>query len=226
MRQRPERLTAFSALAALALGAAGTMFERAGPATLAAGPEELRAWARTHHRALVAQSVVFGTSTAPLLVFFAGLGGVLHRRCRQTARGSADLSPVVLGGGAMWAAAQLVGQALQVSMASAAEHQEHAGFVASLGDLMRSTLRVGNVPLSAALGACAVMGLRDRALPRALSGLSAATALAHVVPVVAGSSEKRTAPTEAAVTYAPYLLFVAWMLGVATHLLRPERDPR
>jgi len=223
MRQRPERLTAFSALAALALGAAGTMFERAGPSVLSAGPEELRTWARTHHRALVAQSAVFGTSTAPSLAFFAGLGAVLHQRHERLSHDSADLSPVVLGGGALWATAQLVAQGFQLSMASAAEHQEHAGFVASLSDLMRTTLRVGNLPLSAALGACAVMGVRDTALPRWLSGLSAATALAHLLPVAAGSSGKRAAPTEAVVTYTPYLLLVAWMVGVTTHLL--DRGP-
>lgn len=226
MRTRPERLTAFSAFAALALGAAGTLFERAGPSVLSAGPVEFGAWARTHHDALVAQSVIFTLSTAPLLVFFTGLQTVLHQESGRAASGHVDPALIVLAGGALWVTAQLMGQAVQVAMATAAAHGEQAAFVTSLGDLMRTVLAWGNLPLAAALGACAVVGYRDEGLPRWLAALSGVTGVAHVLPLVVGRSRKGLLSHDGVLAYLPYPLFVGWMGSVAVILLRRARAPR
>lgn len=223
---RPERLTAYSAFAALALGALGTLFERAGPSVLSAGPEEFRAWARTHHDALLAQSAVFGLSTAPLLLFFAGLRVVLQQQGSQVQADRVDLSLLVLAGGALWVLAQLVGQAVQVSMATAAGHGEQASVVASLGDRSRAVISWGNLPLATALGACAVTGFRDKALPTWLATLSAVTGAVHVLPSVATRITKGGLSADGVLAYLPYPVFVAWIVGVAVTSLRKVPAPR
>lgn len=226
MKVRPERLTAYSAFAALALGAAGTLFERADPSVLSAEAPEFASWARAHHEALLAQSAFFSLSSAPLLVFFAGLRTVLHQRGRRSDAGRVDLSLVVLGGGALWVTLQLLGQAIQVSMASAAAHGEAEGLVASLGDLMRVPLRWANVSLGVTLGATAVATLRDHALPRWLGWLSAAAAGAQLL--ASGDSrpaDGRSRSAEVVRAYLPYPVFVGWLVSVAVRLLREEARP-
>jgi hypothetical protein len=174
---------------------------------------------------LVAQSVLFGLSCAPLLLFFAGLRAVLDPRERPAGAGGVDLSLVVLAGGALWVTAQLLGQAIQVAMATAAVHGEHAGFVASLGDLMKAVLAVGNLPLAAALAACAVLVLRHGGLPGWLAALSAGTSLAHVLPLAA-SAGRGPLSRDGLSAYLTYPAFVGWMGAMAFTLLRRGRAPR
>lgn len=224
MRIRPARLTAYSAFAALALGAAGTLFERADPSVLSAEPPEFASWAREHSGALLAQSALFGLSSAPLLVFFAGLRAVLRQNVSGRDASRVDLSLVVLGAGALWVSLQLLGQAIQVSMASAAAHGEADALVASLGDLMRVPLRWANLALGAALGATAVVALRDHALPRWLGRLSTLAGAVQVVSA-AGSPVDGRSRSKDVLAYLPYPVFVAWMVSVAVRLLRDARPP-
>jgi hypothetical protein len=225
MRTRPERLTAYSAFAALALGASGTLFERAGPSVLSAGPAEFLSWARAHHDALVAQSVIFGLSTAPLLLFFAGLRAALQQEDVPADSGRVDLTLLVLGGGAAWVMAQLLGQAVQVAMASAAVHGEHASFVASLGALMRTVLAWGNAPLALALAGCAVTSFRRKALPGWVAALSGVAGLVHLLPLGTARVRKGPLSQDGALAYLPYPVFVGWMLSVAVSLLRKAPPP-
>lgn len=219
MRIRPDRLTAYSAFAALAFGAAGTLFERADPSVLSAEPPEFASWAREHSDALLAQSALFSLGSAPLLVFFAGLRAVLHQNVSRREASRVDLSLVVLGGGALWVSLQLLGQAIQVSMASAAAHGEADAIVASLGDLMRVPLRWASLALGAALGTTAVVALRDEALPRWLGWLSAAAGGVQIVSAAVSPVGERSRSKDV-LTYLPYPVFVAWMVSVAVRLLR------
>jgi hypothetical protein len=220
MRIRPERLAAYSAFAALALGAVGMLFERADPSVLSAGPAEFASWARAHNDALLAQSVFFSLSAAPLLMFFAGLRAVLRQPGRQRGANRVDLSLVVLGAGALWVTLQLVAQAVQVAMASAAGHGAADEFVASLGDLMHVPLTWANLALGTALGCTAVVALRDRALPRWLGWLSAATAGVQLVSVAGARVQKGPLSDRGALAYLPYPVFVAWLVSAAVSLLR------
>lgn len=212
MTPAPERVTAYAGLTALALGAGGMAFERAGPSVASASPDELAAWATSHHRALTAQSAVYLTSTAPLLVFFAGLGFTLHpeRGALRLAR-----SVGVLAGGATWLGFQAAAQTEQLGMAHAARHDAARQEVASRGTRMRALLRTGNVALAGSLAATATAPRTD--LPPWLRGLSAAAAAAHLAPAVA---RRRGGAT---LEVLPYPLFVAWLVGVATVLGRRSR---
>jgi len=218
VRPRQDRLAAFSAFAALALGAAGMVFERAGPSVLAAEPEEFAAWARAHHRALLAQSGFLSAGTIPSLLFFTGLRSALRLRNRSAVRGGVDLPLVVLGAGAAWVMLQLLAQAAQVALATAAAQGATAGVVAARGDLMVAILAAGNAAMATALAATAVAAFRDRTLPRWLAWFSAAAAGIHLLPLVGGSADRRSA--DGVVDYLPYPVFVAWLVSVAVHLLR------
>jgi len=195
MRPRQDRLAAFSAFAALALGAAGMVFERAGPSVLAAEPEEFADWARAHHRALLAQSGFLSAGTVPMLVFFTGLRAALRLRDGRADHGPVDLSLVVLGAGAAWVVLQVLAQAAQVSMATAAVRGATAGVVTARGDLMVAILSVGNTAMATALAATAAVAFRDRALPRWLTWFSAAAGVVHVLPLVGGRGEAGGAPS-------------------------------
>lgn len=224
MRPRQDRLAAFSAFAALALGAAGMVFERAGPSVLAAEPEEFADWARSHHRALLAQSGFLSASTVPMLVFFAGLRATLRLRGGRADHGPVDLSLVVLGAGAAWVVLQVVAQATQVSMATAAARGATAGIVTSRGDLMVAILSVGNTTMATALVATAAVAFRDRALPRWLAWFSAAAGVVHVLPLVGGRGAGRRS-ADGAFDYLPYPVFVVWLVSIAVHLMRRPVPP-
>lgn len=226
MRLRPERIAAYSAFAALALGAAGTLFERASPSVLSAEPAEFASWARAHSNALLAQSAFFGLSTAPLLLFFAGLSTVLHRRSTQPPPTGIDLSLVVLGGGSAWVVLQLAAQEIQVSMASAAGHGAADELVASLGDLMHTPLRWADLALAVSLLAVAATGVRDRSLPGWLVGLSAATGGLQLFPALVGKLQRRPRGADQALAYLPYPVFVAWLASTAVALLRADARRR
>jgi hypothetical protein len=206
VRGRPGRLTAYSAFAALALGAVGMAFERAGPAVMSADPDELAAWAGRHHRALTAQSGVYLVSTAPLLLFFAGLRSWLRP---QAPAGRVDLSLAVLGGGSLWVLGNAAAQTVQVSMAREAAAGADPAIVAALGQRMRARLVRSNAALSGAMAATAAATFRDGALPRWVGWLSAAGAGAHAAPVVSRRLEN-----------LPYPFFVAWLVAVAVVLVR------
>jgi hypothetical protein len=207
VRERPQRLTAYSAFASLALGAVGVAFERAGPSVMSAGPEELTDWARERHRELTAQSGVYLVSTVPLLSVFAGLSSCL-RQSRHTPR-RVDPSLAVLGGGSAWVLGNAAAQAVQLSMARRAAAGADPESVAALGDRMRRILVYGNASLSVALTATSVAASRDDALPRWLGRLSGVAAAAHAAPVVSRRLEN-----------LPYPFFVAWLVGVAATLAR------
>ena len=224
MRPRQDRLAAFSAFAALALGAAGMVFERAGPSVLAAEPAEFADWARSHHRALLAQSGFLSASTVPMLVFFTGLRAALRLRGGQADHGPVDLSLVVLGAGAAWVAIQVAAQATQVSMATAAARGATAGVVTSRGDLMVAILSVGNTTMATALAATAAVAFRDRALPRWLAWFSAAAGAVHVLPLVGGRGGAGRRSADGAFDYLPYPVFVVWLVSIAVHLLRRRAD--
>ncbi len=223
MRTRPERLAAYSAFAALALGAVGMLFERADPSVLSAEPAEYASWARAHNDALLAQSAFFGIGTAPLLVFFVGLRAVLRQRSPRTSMNQLDLSLVVLAAGALWTTLQLAAQAVQVSMASAAGHGAADELVASIGDLMSVPLRWANLALGSALGVTAVIAFRDRALPRWLAWLSAVTAGTQLTTVAAARVEKGPLSDEGVAAYLPYPVFVVWLGSVAVRFLRDAK---
>ena len=208
---RPERVTSCAGLTALALGAAGMAFERAGPSVATASPEELAGWAANHHRALTAQSAVYLTSTAPLLAFFAGLAFSLRP---EGGPGPVARSAAVLAGGSTWLGFQAAAQTEQLGMARSAAHGADPQEVADRGTRMRELLRTGNAALAGSLAATAT----GTELPRWLRGLSAAAATAHLAPAVAGRRGGAT------LEVLPYPLFVAWMVGVATVLgRRPSR---
>lgn len=221
MRIGPARRTAYSAFAALALGAAGMVFERAGPSVLSASPADFAAWARAHHRELLAQSAFLGPGTLPLLVFFAGLRAYLGRR---QGMGRVDLSLVVLAGGAAWATINLLAQGLQVSLALAAGGGADDERMADLGDRMIDVLLVGNLPVAAAIATTGYLGARGRSLPGWLVVLSFLTALAHASPVATAGVREGPLAREGAFSYLPYPLFVAWLVGVAVTLLRRGRE--
>lgn len=225
MRPRQDRLAAFSAFAALALGAAGMVFERAGPSVLAAEPEEFADWARSHHRALLAQSGFLSASTVPMLVFFTGLRAALRLRGGQADHGPVDLSLVVLGAGAAWVVIQVAAQATQVSMATAAARGATAGVVTSRGDLMVAILSVGNTTMATALAATAAVAFRDRALPRRLAWFSAAAGVVHVLPLIGGGGRAGRRSADGAFDYLPYPVFVAWLVSIAVHLMRRPVPP-
>jgi hypothetical protein len=197
------------------------VFERAGPSVLSASTADFAAWAREHRRELLAQSAFLGPSTVPLLVFFAGLRAYLGRRQRM---GRVDLSLVVLAGGAAWATINLLAQGLQVSLALAAGGGAADEHVADLGDRMIDVLLVGNVPVAAAIAATGYLGARDRSLPGWLVVLSYVTALAHAAPVATAGVTEGPLSREGALSYLPYPLFVAWVVGVAVTLLRRGRE--
>lgn len=226
MRISQERLTAFSAFAALALGAAGMVFERAGPSVLSAGPEEFASWARAHHRELTAQSFFLSLGTAPLLVFFLGLRAYLDGHRRRGDLGRIDLTLVVLAGGASWVMLNLLGQAIQVSMARAARAGAATEVVVSRGDRMLDVLAWGNLALGTALGATAFIALRSRALPGWLGRLSALAAVAHVAPVAGLRVEEGPLSRDGVLAYLPYPVFVGWMVSVAVTLLRKDAQDR
>ncbi|HSJ22793.1 MAG TPA: hypothetical protein VK964_19690 [Nocardioidaceae bacterium] len=207
MRDRPRRLTAYSAFAALTLGAVGMAFERAGPSVMAADPDDFAAWAGKHHRALTTQSGVFLVSTAPLLLFFAGLRSWLRPHQDPAAR--VDLSLAVLGGGSLWALGSAAAQTVQASMARSAASGAEAEAVAALGQRMRAMLVRSNAALSGAMAATAAATFRDGALPRWLGWLSAAGAVAHLAPMTTRRLEN-----------LPYPFFVAWLVAVAVVLAR------
>ena len=212
------RITTGSAFTALGLGVVGMAFERADPAVMSAGPEELAAWARKHHRALTAQSATYLLSTAPLLVFFGGL-----RACLRPRRGAAghrvEPSLAVLAGGSAWVLANAGAQTAQVAMARDAARGAPAPVVAAHADRMRALLTGGNAALGGALAATAAATSRDGGLPRWLGRLSAAAALAHVTPLVARLL-RGPRPGQTGVDLLPYPLFVAWLVGVAVVLAR------
>jgi hypothetical protein len=224
MRPPQDRLAAFSAFAALALGAAGMVFERAGPSVLAAEPKVFADWARSHHRALLAQSSFLSASTVPMLVFFTGLRAALHLRGGRAAHGPVDLPLVVLGAGAAWVVLQVAAQATQVSMATAAARGATAGIVTSRGDLMVAILSVGNTTMATALAATAAVAFRDRALPRWLAWFSATAGVVHVVPLIGGHGRAGRRSADGAFDYLPYPVFVAWLVSIATHLMRNPPD--
>lgn len=225
MRPRQDRLAAFSAFAALALGAAGMVFERAGPSVLAAEPEEFAGWARSHHRALLAQSGFLSASTVPMLVFFTGFRAALRLRGGRADHGPVDLSLVVLGAGSAWVVLQAVAQATQVSMATAAARGATAGIVTSRGDLMVAILSVGNTTMATALAATAAVAFRDRALPRRLAWFSAAAGVVHVLPLVGGRGRAGRRSADGALDYLPYPVFVVWLVSIAVHLMRRPAPP-
>lgn len=224
MRPRQDRLAAFSAFAALALGAAGMVFERAGPSVLAAEPEEFADWARAHHRALLAQSGFLSASTVPMLVFFTGLRAALRLRAGRVDHGTVDLSLVVLGAGAAWVVLQVLAQATQVSMATAAARGATAGIVTARGDLMVAVLSVGNTTMATALAATAAVAFRDRVLPRSLAWFSAAAGVVHVLPLLGGRSRAGRRSADSTFDYLPYPVFVAWLVSIAVHLMRRRGD--
>lgn len=215
MTTAPERVTAYAGVTALALGATGMAFERAGPSMATATPEELAAWAADHHRALTAQSAVYLTSTAPLLAFFAGLAFSLHP---EDGAGRLARSAVVLAGGATWLGFQAAAQTEQLGMAQAAALGDAPREVASRGSRMRELLRTGNAALAGSLAATATAPGTD--LPRWLRGLSAAAAAAHLAPAVAG--RRGGAVPEV----LPYPLFVGWLVAVTAVLGRRSRQAR
>lgn len=210
MRARPERVTASAGTAALALGAVGMAFERAGPSVMTAPPEELAAWAAEHHRALTAQSAVYLASTAPLLVYFAGLSQSLTPKDGPTAL---LRSAAVLAGGATWLGFQAAAQTEQLAMAREAVRGAPPQDVTGRGSRMRDLLTWGNAALGGALAATA----GHEPLPRWLRGVSAAAAVAHVAPVVVRWRGRSPA---GAVEVLPYPLFVAWLVGVVVVLGR------
>jgi len=216
MRPRQDRLAAFSAFAALALGAAGMVFERAGPTVLAAEPEEFAGWARAHHRALLGQSSFLSASTVPMLVFFVGLRAELRLRGGRADDGPVDLSLVVLGAGAAWVVLQVFAQATQVSMATAAARGATAGTITARADLMVAILAVGNTT--------AAVASRDRALPGWLAWFSAAAGVVHVLPLVGGRGGAGRRSADGAFDYLPYPVFVAWLVSIAVHLMRRRAD--
>lgn len=199
-RPRAERLTAAAAFAALGLGGAGMAFERAGPSVTTASAEELTAWAGGHARELTAQSVVYLASTVPLLAYVAGLSRVAR-------------SPVVLAGGTTWVGYQVAAQVEQLAMTRDASRDAP---VADRAGRMTDLLRHGNAALGVAAAATADASLRRGVLPRWLGALSAATAVAHVVPLAA----HRSGRAPAAVEVLPYPFFVAWLGAVGVVLAR------
>lgn len=219
-RPRAERLSAAAAFTALGLGAVGMAFERAGPSVTAATPAELAEWAARHHRALTAQSGVYLVSTAPLLVFFAGLGRSLRSPGRPV-----PSAVVVPAAGAAWVACQAAAQVSQVQMARAAAYRASGSpeAVTAHAGRMRDLLRYGNAALGVAAAATADASLRQGLLPRWLGALSAATAAAHVVPLAASSTAERSTRAAAAVEVLPYPFFVAWVGCVGGVLLRRAR---
>lgn len=213
MSARPERVAASAGIAALAMGAVGMAFERAGPSVMTAPPEEFAAWAAEHHRELTAQSAVYLTSTAPLLAYFAGLSRSLTPK-----DGPALLrSAAVLAGGATWLGFQAAAQTEQLAMAREAVRGAPPRDVTGRGSRMRELLTWGNAALGGALAATA----GQEPLPRWLRGVSAAAAVAHVAPVVVGW--RGPAPA-GVVEVLPYPLFVAWLVGVVVVLGRRAAD--
>jgi hypothetical protein len=220
---RAERLTAGSAFAALALGTAGVVFERAGPSVLIAEREEFAAWVRAHRKELTTQSVFFGLGGVPLLLFFTGLRGWLTPPS-AVRRGASRADPglVVLGGGATWVVLNMSGQAMQVAMARAASDGTDDEQVADLGDRIRRLLAQGDPPLAVAVATAGWLGRRERAFPTWLVLLSLATAAVHLVPTALAGASAGEGPRSGeggtagggALAYLPYPVFVAWLVGV------------
>jgi hypothetical protein len=162
---------------------------------------------------------------AAIVAFAWFLGSVFYRL--RAAEPSARLSAIALVGGVLVAAGGLVGSA---AGGASAYHVETLGAdtVLALWDMSLFGYLFFLLGFTVLAGACGVLALRSAALPALLGGYSAlAAAYVFIVGVVGTFSETGAfSPSDGALGYIAFLLFIIWLLAMgATLVSNPRPTP-
>jgi hypothetical protein len=165
---------------------------------------------------------VMAITFAAIVAFVWFLGSVFYRL--RPAEPAARLSAAALAGGVLVAAAGLVGTA---AAGASLYHVEtlSADTVLALWDLSLFAYLFFLVGLTVLAGASGMLALRSGALPAGLGGFSVLlAAVALIVGIVGTFSETGAfSPSDGALGFITFLLFILWVLAMGVTLVREPR---
>ena len=209
----PERSLAFSGLAVLLTGAVGGALERGWPS--AADPAAVASFIEQHRTAILGQSMAFVLSAAIYVWFFAALRSLL---ARAEGEGSV-LSSLAFGGGLVWAALQMVSQALQVGVAMAPT----ATLQPATLWMMAAVFSISNLPLALTLLATALVAFRTGVLPRWLAWIAVFAAGAQVALWIGTVVRHGPLAPDGWLTYVLYPSIALFLLPTTVLMFRRAR---
>lgn len=213
---RWQRWGAASGLAAIAMGAAATVFER-GPLTASDPAATVVDHLTRYHTPMLAQSMLFLASSALYLWYL----GSLRTHLQNAEGGTGRLSAVAFGAGTVWVAVNMVAQAFQIGLATSPSTGAPAALIGTMkrgvhhrrapagGDDSRRRRRVAAVP-----------GLPDR-----LGWVAAATALSQVLLWVGTVAERGPLAPEGWLSYALCPVFLVWLIPATVVMIRRAGHP-
>lgn len=165
---RQDEVTgAASGLAAVAVGAAATAFERGLPGSWSVA--DVAGFVTAHRESMLTQSLLFLVGAGFMLWF---LGGV--RTVQAAGPGSGHLPALVFGAGTAYVGLSVIAQAGQVAAALVAGEPATPELIRAMYVLSWALFTVAAVPAAVTLGAFAAATLRTRAFPALIGGLIAA----------------------------------------------------
>ena len=212
-----QRWGGIAGLAAVALGAAAVAFERPWPS--ADQPAALARFLADNRGAVLAQSLLFVLGAAASLCFVAAL----RSRLAHAEAGPATLANLALAAGAAWAAANILGQAPQISLAMPGRSADAAAVAGVVTDLSTVVLTLANLPLAVMFGATAVVTLRHNAVPRWDGWLAVVAGLAALVlSLSAGQATGPLAP-QGLLSYVLVPASVVGLVPTSVLMLRSAR---
>jgi hypothetical protein len=193
------------------LGIAAAAFERGAPPANAPVAETL-AYLAQYRAELIAQSLLFVLSAGVYLWFFGSLRSFLLQ-----AKGEmSSLADTGFGAGVLWAGIQMVMQSAQVALAMSAGGPLEPSLAALISDWTYALSVIAYMPMAVLLTATAVAGLRTRAMPVWLSGLSAVTAGINLMMSLGLIADRGPFVPGGLLTYVLYGLMVVWLLAMTT----------
>jgi hypothetical protein len=133
-----------------------------------------------------------------------------------------DLSAVVFGAGVAWTAVGVAAQASQIGLAMGSTSEVPPAVVGTMMALFIGA----NLLLAVMLIAVAAVSFQTQAFPAWLAWLSVATAAANLIPLL-GIVVKSgpLAPNGWITAYAPYPVFVVWLVSATIMMLRRIGKP-
>ena len=209
---RWERWGATSGFGSLLFGAAAVAFER-GPVVASDPAAKIVAHYTEFRTAMLWQALLFLLGSGVFLWFLGSLRSFLLRAERGTGR----LATVAFGAGVASTVITVVALAFQIGLATAAKDAGQPAVVAT----MVALFTVANLPLAVMLTAVAVTSFRTKAFPRWLGWLSAAAAVAQLIPALGiVLSSGPLAPDGWLAAYLPYPLYAVWLAAATVVMIR------